>query len=94
MGRKKYILLKLKNPWGKNDWSGNWSNYNLSWTEEAKSYFNYYNNNDDGTIWIDLNDFINYFDNTFICHLLYGELFKSRLNLQFLKNIVIEVIAF
>ena len=69
-------LLKLKNPWGKNDWSGNWSNYNLSWTEEAKSYFNYYNNNDDGTIWIDLNDFINYFDNTFICHLLYGELFK------------------
>ena len=69
-------LLKLKNPWGKNEWSGNWSNNSLSWTEETKSYFNYYNNNDDGTMWIDLNDFINYFDNTFICHLLYGALFK------------------
>ena len=68
-------LLKLKNPWGKNKWSGNWSEYSLSWTPELKAYFNY-TNNSDGIMWIDLNDFINYFDNTFICHLLYGALFK------------------
>lgn len=54
---------------------GNWSQYSTSWTEELKKYFNY-SKKDDSTIWIDLNDYINFFDNTYICHILYGALFK------------------
>ena len=69
------FLIKLKNPWGRNEWCGNWSEYSYFWTEELKNYFNY-ENKDDGTLWIDLNDFINFFDNTYICHILFGALFK------------------
>ena len=68
-------LLKLKNPWGKNEWCGNWSDYSINWTEELMRYFQFTRKND-GTLWIDLNDFFSFFDNTYICHILYGALFK------------------
>ena len=68
-------LIKLRNPWGKNNWRGNWSDSSPCWTQECIQYFKY-SKKKDGTLWIELNDFINFFDNTFICHLLYGALVK------------------
>ena len=72
---KQIYLIKLRNPWGKNEWKGNWSDYSRLWTDEYIKYFHYKKTND-GTLFIDLKDFINYFDNTFICHLLYGAYVK------------------
>ena len=72
---KKIYLLKLRNPWGKNKWKGNWSDNSSCWTEENKQYFRYTKTND-GTLFIELKDFFNFFDNTYICHLLYGALVK------------------
>ena len=72
---KNIFLIKLRNPWGMNQWKGNWCDYSPSWTEECKKYFRYTKTND-GTLWIELNDLIALFDNTFICHLLYGALVK------------------
>ena len=68
-------LIKLRNPWGKNKWRGNWSDTSPCWTQEYAQYFKYTKNND-GTLWIDLKDFMYFFDNTYICHLLYGALIK------------------
>ena len=68
-------LIKLRNPWGKNDWRGKWSEYSPCWTEEFINYFKY-KRKKDGTLFIELNDFIYFFDNTYICHLLYGALVK------------------
>ena len=72
---KQLYLIKLRNPWGKNEWKGNWSDNSPKWTGDYIKYFNYKKSND-GTLWIELNDFINYFNNTYICHLLYGALVK------------------
>ena len=68
-------LIKLRNPWGKNNWKGNWSDSSPCWTEEFIKYFRY-TKVKDGTLWIELKDFIYFFDNTYICHLLYGALVK------------------
>ena len=68
-------LIKLRNPWGKNEWKGNWSDYSKYWTEEFIQYFHYKKEND-GTLWIELNDFIRLFDTSYICHILYGGLVK------------------
>ena len=68
-------LIKLRNPWGKNEWKGNWSDYSKYWTEEFIQYFHYKKAND-GTLWIELNDFIKLFDTSYICHILYGALVK------------------
>ena len=68
-------LIKLRNPWGKNEWRGNWSDNSRNWTEENIKYFQYKKSND-GTLWVDLQEFLYYFDNTYICHLLYGAIVK------------------
>jgi hypothetical protein len=72
---KNIYLVKLRNPWGKNEWRGNWSDYSPLWTPEFVKYFNYQKTRD-GTLWLDINDIKKYFDNTFICHILYGALVK------------------
>ena len=72
---RKVYLIKLRNPWGKNDWRGKWSESSPCWTEEFIKYFKY-TRKTDGTLFIELNDFIYFFDNTYICHLLYGALVK------------------
>ena len=72
---RKIYLIKLRNPWGKDKWRGNWSEFSKNWTEENINYFKYKKAND-GTLWIELKDFIYFFDNTYICHLLYGALVK------------------
>ena len=46
-------LIKLRNPWGKNEWRGNWSDNSRNWTEENIKYFQYKKSND-GTLWVDL----------------------------------------
>ena len=64
-------LLKLRNPWGEGEWNGKWSDYSKCWTEEYKKYFGYKKSND-GIFWIDISDYINNFDATYICYILYG----------------------
>ena len=69
-------LIKLRNPWGEGEWKGKWGDNSPYWTEEYKRYFKFQKKND-GIFWIDINDYIDNFDATYICYILYGALVKN-----------------
>ena len=69
-------LIKLRNPWGEKEWKGKWSDYSPYWTEEYKKYFKFERRND-GVFWIDINDYIDNFDATYICYIMYGAIVKN-----------------
>ena len=69
-------LIKLRNPWGEAGWKGKWGDNSPYWTDEYKRYFKYKKRND-GVFWIDINDYINNFDATYICYILYGAIVKN-----------------
>jgi len=70
------FLLKLRNPWGEGEWNGKWSDDSPCWTDEYKKYFEFQKRND-GIFWIDISDYVNNFDATYICYILYGAIVKN-----------------
>ncbi|MCQ2819160.1 MAG: C2 family cysteine protease, partial [archaeon] len=74
-------LLQIRNPWGldaeNGEWTGDWSDKDTKhWTPEAKKHFGYVNKND-GIFYMDLDNYIKFFDDTFICHIFYGANIKT-----------------
>ena len=69
-------LLKLRNPWGEGEWTGKWSDNSPFWIEEYRKYFGYKKEND-GIFWIDIYDYLQNFDATYICYILYGAIVKN-----------------
>lgn len=63
--QKPVRLLKLRNPWGKHEWKGKWSNYR-SWPCEIKSQI-FDDCESNGTFWIAYEDFLKYFYDFTIC---------------------------
>ena len=89
---KEIRLLKIRNPWGDTEWKGDWSDKSRLWNPELKAQFGL-NDKDDGSFWISLEDFLDYFDSTNICKILYDEKAKyfklkgSQLNAPNVFNI-------
>jgi hypothetical protein len=46
-------LLRLRNPWGRGEWSGAWSDGSAEWTEELQTILDY-DFADDGTFWMEV----------------------------------------
>jgi len=63
---KNIRLLKLRNPWGSYEWSGDYSDKSDKWDEELRNFVNF-KNQDDGIFFMKIEDFLNYFPYTFIC---------------------------
>ncbi len=63
---KEIKLLKLRNPWGSFEWTGDFSDKSKKWTEELKKFVGY-SNRDDGIFFMKIEDFLAYFPYTFIC---------------------------
>lgn len=63
----KIRLLRIRNPLGDYEWTGAWSDGSSEWDEESKIQFNEYKNRNDGTFFIEFNDYIQNFDLTQIC---------------------------
>jgi calpain-15 len=61
-------LLKLRNPWGRFEWTGAWSDASELWTEEMKSIFKPSFDKFDGIFWMSFDDFLRYFDSINVCH--------------------------
>lgn len=59
-------LLKIRNPWGRFEWSGSWSDNSPLWTEEAKRQVDF-SSAADGTFWMCFEDFQKYFESFTVC---------------------------
>jgi hypothetical protein len=55
-------LFNIRNPWGKYEWNGDWSDNSEQWTDEMIDYFKPVFDTEDGSFWICLEDFVKYFD--------------------------------
>ena len=77
-------LVKLRNPWGKGEWKGDWSDESYLWTSQLKQQL-HYADDDDGVFYMTYNDFVKYFSDLQICY--YHDGFKySAVKLQSEKN--------
>jgi hypothetical protein len=68
-------LLKLRNPWGKGEWTGAWGDNSNKWTNELKLQVGW-TAADDGTFYIGWNDFLANFDGISICHYKYDYIYS------------------
>ncbi|XP_066494215.1 calpain-12 [Tiliqua scincoides] len=67
---KKVRLLRLRNPWGFQEWNGRWSDNSPLWSNlDPVLQTKLCANREDGEFWMQLVDFIHYFDTLEICHL-------------------------
>ena len=60
-------VLKLRNPWGKGEWNGAYSDVSNKWTPELKRKLGW-TNEDDGTFFMPVEDFIKEFEGVSVCH--------------------------
>ena len=56
----------MRNPWGSFEWKGDWSDNSPCWTDQAKKQVNL-KNVDDGSFWMDLENFVQCFSRIQIC---------------------------
>ena len=63
---QKARICKLRNPWGKFEWNGDWGDSSDLWTDDLKQEFNVVEE-DDGCFWMDIEDMKRYFDRVQIC---------------------------
>ena len=76
MGYKRE-LVKVRNPWGgvskkRSEWKGRWGDDDEIWSkisEDVKKALNYKNSND-GEYWMDIDDFLDKFDDLTICRIM------------------------
>ncbi|KAL4230896.1 Calpain-15 [Mactra antiquata] len=64
-----YKLLRLRNPWGRFSWKGDWSDASKMWDKISKEYKAelMVNGGGLGVFWIALTDLVKYFDSVDIC---------------------------
>lgn len=61
-------LIKIRNPWGTNEWLGDWSDGSRKWSEEFKQIVGL-EEKEDGVFWMSYEDFIKFYTSTHICHI-------------------------
>eukprot|EP01012_Entosiphon_sulcatum_P033094 TRINITY_DN41948_c0_g1_i1.p1 TRINITY_DN41948_c0_g1~~TRINITY_DN41948_c0_g1_i1.p1 ORF type:complete len:847 (+),score=139.60 TRINITY_DN41948_c0_g1_i1:24-2564(+) len=59
-------LLKIRNPWGGMEWTGDWSDRSALWTDEIRKELNF-EAAEDGLFWMSFDDFRRYFVNVVVC---------------------------
>lgn len=60
-------LCNLRNPWGKLEWKGSWSDNDTRWTPELKKHVGFTKEND-GKFFMSFDDFRNNFGRVDICY--------------------------
>jgi len=66
-------LVKLRNPCGAVEWSGDWCDASPLWTPRLRAKLGWHahaqHDNDDGTFWMGLDDFCEHFERLYVCKL-------------------------
>ena len=70
IGNKEY-LFRLRNPWSKGEWNGDWSDKSNLWDDNSKSKVKYLDK-EDGMFYMSDNDFFKYFTHIEICYIMNG----------------------
>ena len=60
-------LIKIRNPYGKKEWTGDWGDKSKKWTLKTSQQVNG-EDKDDGCFFISFKDFMAFFTLTTICH--------------------------
>jgi calpain-15 len=60
-------LVKMRNPWGKHEWTGDWSDKSERWTEDAKTKLQHNPDLNDGIFFIGIKDFDAHFHDVAVC---------------------------
>jgi calpain-5 len=73
-------MVRLRNPWGKKEYNGPWSDGSDDWnrlpnSEREKIGLNF---EDDGEFWMEFKDFLSYFDEISICRIINTSLLSIR----------------
>ena len=59
-------IFKLRNPWGRGEWKGDWSDNDKRWNNQLKQIMNH-SIEEDGTFYIGYKSFIKYFSDIQVC---------------------------
>ncbi len=60
--------MKIRNPWGKFEWTGDWSDKSSLWTPDIRKQVGGMAIKDDGVFFMSDSDFRTYFDGVAICY--------------------------
>ena len=66
-------FLKIRNPWGKKEWTGRWADFGPEWENLRENYSDApdwmvnYRSDNDGTFWMLFEDFCKYFNMIYVC---------------------------
>ena len=77
-------VIKLRNPWGNFEFSGDWSDYSSKWTEELKIKYEF-NKKNDGTFYMSYNDFLKYFITIGFCK-IHPDYINNNIKIKKEKN--------
>ena len=69
-------ILQIRNPWGKFEWNGEFSDDSRSWSNEDRERLNVQKRND-GIFWMTLEDFVKYFQGIGILEIIPGAIFNG-----------------
>ncbi|XP_072346053.1 calpain-9-like isoform X1 [Scyliorhinus torazame] len=67
-------LVRVRNPWGRVEWNGAWSDRSAEWSQIADKNCPRMRHLEDGEFWMSIEDFKNNFDCVEICHLSLDQL--------------------
>ena len=54
-------LVRLRNPWGDHEWTGDWSDKSACWTQKTKQAFDVEVDDHGGAFWMSDSDFLKHF---------------------------------
>ena len=64
--RRQHKIVQIRNPWGKGEWNGKWSDNSPLWTQELRNQLKQVDQ-DDGSFWMPFEDWCREYDDIGIC---------------------------